>query len=347
MNTQRSTRNRDRGIFRAGFLFAAVFLCALVNRPAFSQSANDLILAVNALRAQNGLEAYTVDGGLNAAAQAHSEYQASIQQTTHNRADGSQIPARSENVCGGAGVSAAYCVDSMWTDELHLYTMIGLDSGTVGAGYALSANGAAYYTLLVNSRGADTGLNVPKTSPSAAQPQSSSQVAANQNAGNAEIDILAAPVQPGEFATSTAQPDGSIYHIVQANETLWTIAINYGTTIAQIQAMNNMSGEDTSVTAGQRILIVYGGTPVSDTLTPTVTPPPATNTPRPTSTITATLPPLDSPTPTITTTPTPGPIIQYISFFDEPEARYLGFALVILCGVGLLFTWIFGFRREE
>ena len=38
----------------------------------------------------------------------------------------------------------------MWTDELHLYTMIGMDSGTVGAGYALSAGGAAYYTLLVS-----------------------------------------------------------------------------------------------------------------------------------------------------------------------------------------------------
>lgn len=325
-------------------IFLSVGLIFAIYRPAQAQSANDLIQAVNALRAQSGLEPYTVDGGLNAAAQAHSEYQASIQQTTHDRADGSQIPARSENVCGGMGVTASHCVTVVWTDELHQYTMIGLDSGTVGAGYALSANGAAYYTLLVNSQGADTGLNVAKVQSDPSQPQS--QVAANLNAGDAEIDIMAAPVQPGEFATSTAQLDGSIYHIVQANETLWTIAINYNTTIAQIQAMNNMSEEDTSVTAGQRILIFYGGTPVSDTLTPTVTPPPATNTPRATSTITATLPPLNSPTPTITMTPTPGPLIQYISFFDEPEARYLGFALVILCGLGLLFTWIFGFLRE-
>lgn len=340
-------KNRNSIFFHivSVFCFLPVVFFSAVLYPAEAQSANDLIQAVNALRTQNGLEPYTVDGGLNAAAQAHSEYQASIQQTTHNRADGSQIPARSENVCGGAGVTAAYCVTTMWTDELHLYTMIGLDSGTVGAGYALSANEVPYYTLLVNSQGADTGLNVPKISTNPSQPQS--QVGANLNAGDAEIDILAAPVQPGEFATSTAQPDGSIYHIVQANETLWTIAINYGTTIAQIQAMNNMSEEDTSVTAGQRILILYGGTPVSDTLTPTVTPPPATNTPRATSTITATLPPLDSPTPTITLTPTPGPIIQYISFFDEPEARYLGFALVVLCGLGLLSTWIFGFLRER
>lgn len=339
--------NRNSTLFHKPLLGCALILVIFlfIRQPVRAQSADALIQAVNALRAQNGLEPYAVDGGLNAAAQAQSEYQASIGETTHNRADGSQIPARSENVCGGAGVTASYCVNSMWKDEIHLYTMIGMDSGTVGAGYALSAGGAAYYTLLVNSQGADTGLD--KAGAAAAADGSGAQVAANLNAGNADVDILAAPVQPGEFATSTAQPDGSIFHIVQANETLWTIAINYNTTIAQIQAMNNMSAEDISVTAGQRILIYYGGTPVADTLTPTVTPPPSTNTPRPTSTITPTRPPLDTPTPTVTLTPTPGPVIKYISFFDEPGARTLGVFLVIACGIGLILTWVFGFLREK
>ena len=339
--------NRNSTLFHKPLLGCALILVIFlfIRQPVRAQSADALIQAVNALRAQNGLEPYAVDGGLNAAAQAQSEYQASIGETTHNRADGSQIPARSENVCGGAGVTASYCVNSMWKDDLHLYTMIGMDSGTVGAGYALSAGGAAYYTLLVNSQGADTGLD--KAGAAAAADGSGAQVAANLNAGNADVDILAAPVQPGEFATSTAQPDGSIFHIVQANETLWTIAINYNTTIAQIQAMNNMSAEDISVTAGQRILIYYGGTPVADTLTPTVTPPPSTNTPRPTSTITPTRPPLDTPTPTVTLTPTPGPVIKYISFFDEPGARTLGVFLVIACGIGLILTWVFGFLREK
>lgn len=339
--------NRNSTLFHKPLLGCALILVIFlfIRQPVRAQSADALIQAVNALRAQNGLEPYAVDGGLNAAAQAQSEYQASIGETTHNRADGSQIPARSENVCGGAGVTASWCVNSMWKDEIHLYTMIGMDSGTVGAGYALSAGGAAYYTLLVNSQGADTGLD--KAGAAAATDGSGAQVAANLNAGNADVDILAAPVQPGEFATSTAQPDGSIFHIVQANETLWTIAINYNTTIAQIQAMNNMSAEDISVTAGQRILIYYGGTPVADTLTPTVTPPPSTNTPRPTSTITPTRPPLDTPTPTVTMTPTPGPVIKYISFFDEPGARTLGVFLVIACGIGLILTWVFGFLREK
>lgn len=333
---------RNQFTFCRRFALLLAFTLLLLSPSLVSgQSAAALIDAVNSLRASKGLAPYTVDGGLNAAAQAHSDYQASIGETTHKRADGSGIPARSENVCGGAGVTANYCVNSMWTDELHLYTIVGLDSGTIGAGYATSAGGAAYYTLMVNSTGADTGLNKPTVA------SSSGQVAANLNAGDAFIDVQAAPVQPGQFATSTPQLDGSIYHIVQVNETLWTIAINYNTTIAQIQALNGMSADDTSVSAGQRILIFYGGTPVADTLTPTVTPPPATNTPRPTSTITATIPPLDSPTPTITITPTPGPMIKYITFFDEPGARTLGWFLVIACGAGLALVWIFGFLRED
>ena len=44
---------------------------------------------------------------------------------------------------------------------------------------------------------------------------------------------------------------------------------------------------------------------------------------------------------------TPGPLIKYISFFDEPGARTLGIFLVIACGIGLILTWVFGFLREK
>ena len=300
----------------------------------FSSGREFINTEVNALRAANGLAAYTVDPALSAA-QAHSEYQASINTSTHNRADGSGIPARSENVCAGQNIAASYCVKQMWTDQLHLYTMIGLDSGTVGAGMAVGTDGTRYYTLQVNSSGNDTNLD---------KKSASTVIAPNINAGSSFIDIQAAPVQPGEFATSTPELDGSVYHTVQVNETLWTIAINYGTTIAKLQELNGMSPDDTSVVAGRRIRFL-GGTPVADTLTPTVTPPPVTNTPKPTSTITMTLPPLASLTPTITSTPTPSPLIGHISFFDTPGARKFGFMLTIICGIGLLLTIFYGFYR--
>jgi|GEM_PF-2071464 LysM repeat protein len=319
-----------------------IFVCLNRFLPVQAQDANALINEVNALRAANGLAAYAVDPALSGLAQAQSAYQASINQATHDRADGSSIPARSENVCGGLNMTASYCVNQMWTDSSHLYTMIGLDSGTVGAGMAAAPDGSVYYTLLVNSSGLDTNLNLnafPTIGVTAA-------VAANLNAASGFVDSQALPVQPGTFATSTPMPDGSIYHTVQQNETLWTIAVNYGVTVARLQALNNKTETDTSVIAGQRILILYGGTPVVDTLTPTVTRPPATNTPRPTSTVTQTLPPLASLTPTITNTPTPGPLIKHIAFFDRPEARKLGLVLIVGSLLGLIATFFFGFFKK-
>ena len=53
-----------------------------------SVDAMGLIAAVNELRATYNLEPYQVDGELMAIAQAHSDYQASINERTHVRADG-------------------------------------------------------------------------------------------------------------------------------------------------------------------------------------------------------------------------------------------------------------------
>lgn len=307
-----------------------LFILMILPARVSGQSAEALINEVNTLRSSYGLEPYTVDSSLMSLAQQHSLYQASIHQTTHERADGSQIPARSENVCGGIGVNASYCVNSMWTDELHRYTMIGLGSGTVGAGYAES-EGNAYYTLMVNSSGEETGLAKPETISEFQQP----------------IDPDSALLQPGDFSTSTPMPDGSIYHTVRTNETLWSIAISYDKTIAEIQALNGMDPEDTSVSIGQRILIVYVGNTVEPTNTPTMTPLPATNTPKPTSTATNTPIPLPTLTPTATNTPTPEPLIPHIRYFDTPGAKKLGLGLVIVCSIGLAATLFFGFIRKD
>ena len=307
-----------------------VFLILFVPLSAFGQSADALISEVNALRSSYGLEPYAADAGLMALAQAQSEYQASVHQTTHVRADGSGTPARTENVCGGIGVNASYCVNSMWTDELHRFTMIGLENGTVGAGLAVS-EGNSYYTLMVNSTGGETGL------------ANLDPVAENQR----PIDPDSALLQADQIVTCTPMPDGSIYHTVRTNETLGVIADSYGRTVAEIQALNGMAEDDTNIYIGQRLLIVYGGLPVEDTATPTITPLPPTNTPKPTSTATNTPIPLPTLTPTATMTPTPEPLIPHIRYFDTPGAKKLGLVLVIGCSLGLLATLFFGFIRKN
>lgn len=308
-----------------------LFLCG--TSAVFAQSASDLIDEVNALRAEYGLEPYTPDPRLSALAQDQSDYQASLGHTTHDRADGSGVPCTSENVCGGVGVSANYCVRNNWSDDAHRYTMIGLESGTVGAGLTES-QGNRYYTLMVIASGGETGIVSLNDELDATDP-------------NRVINPDDQLVQPGQSATSTPEPDGSIYHVVQSNETLYEIAINYGKPVADIQALNGMEPDDYDLRIGQHLLIVYGGLPVEDTATPTVTPLPATNTPKPTATKTATLPPLPTSTPTITPTPTKAPLIGHISYFDTPGAKTLGMILTIVCGLGLLATLYFGFFRKK
>ena len=63
-------------------------------------------------------------------------------------------------------------------------------------------------------------------------------------------------IQP--VAINTAMPNGDVIHEVQYGQTLWTLAIQYHTTIKQIQQLNNLS--DTSIRPGQKLLVITGAT---------------------------------------------------------------------------------------
>jgi LysM repeat protein len=67
---------------------------------------------------------------------------------------------------------------------------------------------------------------------------------------------------------STARPDGDVFHKVQYGQTLWSIAIEYGTTIKDIQALNYL-GDDLVVYQGQLLLVKKAATqPAPVTFTP-------------------------------------------------------------------------------
>ncbi len=100
---------------------------------------------------------------------------------------------------------------------------------------------------------------------------------------------------------STARPDGDVIHKVQYGQTLWSIAIEYGTTIRNIQALNNL-GDDLVVYQGQALLVQKAATqPAPETSTPTP-PPPVTQVIVPTSTIAMAFPTDLVPTPAIAET---------------------------------------------
>ena len=165
-------------------LMLAVFLLQTAPVSALDYGASDVIYAINSLRAEYGLQAYTVSQSLTEIAQTQAEYMASIGTLTHERADGSGVPTTSENIAYGP-VSRA--MDSWVDDQLHFDTLIGWSSGQIGVGIAES--GGVVYICLNYTRDSSTVFSsIPFT-------QAPGQTAATQvvpAATTAAVDTTAA-----------------------------------------------------------------------------------------------------------------------------------------------------------
>jgi uncharacterized protein YkwD len=276
----------------------------------FSANSNayDVIAEVNSLRAQSNLVPYQVNSILMGIAQAHAEYLAATGVVTHYGVDGSRPYQRaidagyslagdlssggffSENVQSGANLSASGVVDIWKNDSAHLETMLSADLKDVGVGVAM-ANGITYYVL-------DAGLS-SETSLVSTVPTGS------RGDPFAVSTSTSSTFQPP--AISTALDDGAVYHIVQENEALWSIALSYDTTVAELKKLNRLASDEIFV--GQKLLISKKEV--------------ATLTPIPSITVTFGIPTSTSTkpvTPLPTFTPTPVP---------TPPASRLGGSLVV------------------
>jgi LysM repeat protein len=173
--------------------------------------------------------------------------------------------------------------------------------------------------------------------------------AAAQSASETPVTTLtpAAPV-----VTSTPNPDGSIYHIVDYGQSLWSIAIAYGVHIADILALNGLT-EASIIKPGMKLQIRKAP---PATMTPSITP----SVPVPTRTVTATRPtrtpaptrtltPTATDTPTITTTPTqtPKPLLPFIPAEGFKNRTFLGATLIVVCVIGLIVVGLTGFRPKK
>jgi len=241
-------------------IFLVFILLGIVNRS--TASAGDpysLIAAVNYLRAANGLPAYQENSILMSIAQAHSDYQASIGQVTHTGAGGTRPRDRaaaagygggatffiSENIAGGTDLSVDGAI-SMWLgDDPHIQTMLGANYQDIGAGMA-EVDGFVYYTIDVAYVAGSGNYNPPST---------------YTPGGPTPIPIYL-------VQTATPYPDGSVIHTVRSGQTLIAIAKGYGITLAELKALNNLTGD--TIYEGQKLFIRKASTP-GPTSTPTAT----------------------------------------------------------------------------
>jgi uncharacterized protein YkwD len=194
------------------------------NVAAQAGSASGLIDAVNVYRGQFGLAGYSVDGGLMSLAQAQADYMASIQTCTHTRADGSTAAdygISAENVACGYNLTIDGAIYYQWADDLHNATMVGPDTGLVGAGVATSGDNV-YYALAVKRLSGEFVSRAPAQT--------------NQQGTPAATQLQQVVIEP--LVTSTMSPDGSITHIVRYGETLIQIADAYGITLTELYAAN-------------------------------------------------------------------------------------------------------------
>jgi uncharacterized protein YkwD len=228
-----------------------------------------LINEVNALRAANGLAAYSPNSILMSVAQAHANYMAATGVVSHTGAGGTTPSQRllaagyplggdlslggfrSENITAGFNKSVQEAVLEWQGDAPHLNTMLSPNLREIGAGVAFS--GEKVYYVIDCAAPTGSGQQQPYTpAPGATQiPEQS----------------YAAPLV-STIIPSTPNSDGKLIHVVRPGETLWLIAISYGVKIADIRRLNTMS-EAEAVYPGEKLLIRQGVTPVPTALSTT------------------------------------------------------------------------------
>ncbi len=215
-------------------------------------SAQDVINAVNQVRAARGLPAYQVNGALMAAAQAHSEYQASINSATHTGQGGSSVLARAlaagygngaavsviENIYSGMNATPQQAVNWWQGDSLHLSTLISTRHQDAGAGVARNGE-RVFYTLDVGGVSSAAG-------------NAATQLAVTTSSDGQTPAASAAAFFP--VLVSTPGPDGSVIHVVQPGQTLWTIAATYKISIADLLRINGLN-DRSFILPGQKIII--------------------------------------------------------------------------------------------
>jgi LysM repeat protein len=302
---------------KALFFFILTLSLFLLSRPGavlagpMSQSITtpaQLIDAVNGLRASYGLAPLAVHSVLMQSAQSQADYMAATDNVTHARPGGISYTQqllslgfplagdlslggfRAENILSSSGPLEWNGVPGGWQDADHMNTMLSQNLSHIGAGISQGPRG--YYYALDCAMSTETG-RMQESAGAIVGVGAGTEVAA----GDAAVSQFMVPI-----TKSTANADGNVFHKVQYGQTLWSIAIDYGTTIKNIQSLNNL-GESELVYQGQELLVLKGATP----------PPP--------STLIVGLPPTGTSAPAVVPV-TPQIVFPFTAVASPPQAAH-------------------------
>ena len=229
-----------------GALYPSKSVRADQNLNALKQvSAYDLILAMNTLRVSYGHPALIEDPIINAVAQSTAQIMAANNMSWHigdvrgriasaGYGGGGTVWA-TENFAVGHGSIGIDQIMAMWADPDHMLPAVTAAYCNVGAGVA-TVNGKTYYILqAAYVSGQECG--------------SYSSTGSGEAGSVVPVPQIIIPVQ-----IATPDEDGNVYHVVQAGQSFWSIAVAYQITIQDLETWNNIS-RNTPLQSGQQLYI--------------------------------------------------------------------------------------------
>ena len=245
---------------------AAVSAAPPADLPAQSGSvtAYDLILAMNTLRVSYGLSALVEDPIIDAVAQSTAEIMAASQMSWHigdvsgrlaaaGYGGGSKVWA-TENFAVGSS-STIDQIMLTWSDDSHMIPAVNPAYCNVGAGVAKSPNGMTYYVL--QAAYLSTKACGEYKSPGGGAPAPGSPAG-----GGSGVSQVIVPVK-----IATPDAEGKIFHVVEAGQSFWAIAMAYKITIKDLETWNNITSSS-PLKIGQRLFIPGSNTVGYATPTP-------------------------------------------------------------------------------
>jgi len=182
--------------------------------------------------------------------------------------------------------TAEDAVNAWLGDDLHTNTMLSTERSDIGAGVAVGED--SFYIVIetaLQTRSGQMQSNAYAILTGIPMTQQAYSAMETQAAANGVLPQYSVPV-----AMSTPLSNGKVYHEVRYGQTLWSIAIAYGTTVKQIQALNNL-GESIVVYEGEVLLVQMGATQPAASSEATIASLPSTPTGYPTLTLVPTHPP--------------------------------------------------------